>query len=361
MKTYRWFPALLLAFMAGCAQIPTAELTQYRSATAEVQRAAEGILVDFALIKEAAEAEQKRVEAEKAPAKGPAIFSTALEYSTAPQPDAIAVRRTALRTIDNFNNVLVTLAEGKSVEAVQAAAGGAIESANNFIVAAGASAIPGLGAVIGVVKTLIGELERARLREEFDRAVRGGAPVIIRMLDLLIEERREHIDLRAAAANLQQVKLVTEVNLQVQGVLMLVREHSAPPGADPRQGLEDALNAALKPAERAFSSPLPVRLNYQADKAPFTNEHRVLAAQAISQIGERIAAINANTEQYERLRSALNSYGAMLRQMQEALRTLVAALDRPQNLDKVSESLVAIAFTLKKDVEAFREARKGAN
>ncbi|OGT82918.1 MAG: hypothetical protein A3H91_12225 [Gammaproteobacteria bacterium RIFCSPLOWO2_02_FULL_61_13] len=360
-RVYRSLAVSLLVFVASCAQIPTAELAQYRSASAEVQKAAEGILIDFAAIKEASEAEQKRKEAEKAAPKGPVLFSTALEYSSVAQPDAVTVRRTALRTIDNFNNTLATLAEGKSVEAVQTAAGGAVEAANNFIVAAGAAAVPGLGALIGVVKTLVGELEKAGLREEFDKAVRNGTPTILKMLEALIAERQDHITLRAIAADNQQVKLVDEMISQVQILRTLVREHSPPASGDPRQDIENALNAALKPVERVLTSPLPIRLSYQDKTPPFASEHRLLAEQAVAQITERGAAINANTEQFEKLRSALNNYGAMLRRMQDALGMLVSALDRPQKFDKVSEDLFGIAFSLKKDIEGFRAARKGSN
>ena len=352
---------LFSVFAVGCAQIPSIELAQYRRATAEVQAAAEAILIDFAAIKEAAEAEQRRREAERAAPSGPVLFSTALEYGGAGQSDAVAVRRTAWRMIDGFNNTLATLAEGKSVESVQVAAGGAIEAANNFIVAAGVTAVPGLGTLVGGVQTLVGELEKARLRVEFDKAVRLGGPVVLKILDALNADRDDHINLRAAAANLQQVRLLTEMLAQVRGVATLVREHSPPVGDDPRPGIEADLNAALKPAERVLTEALPLRLSYQVNKPAFASEHRVAAGQAISQITERVSAINANAEQFERLRSALNTYGAMLRRMKDALGMLIGALDRPQKFDALTEDLFATAFSLKKDVEAFRAARKSAN
>ena len=362
-KAYRLVAVALLMFIVSCAQIPTAELSQYRNATAAVQQSAEDILIDFAAIKEPVERTEKK---ENSALAAPTIFPTTLEYSSVAQPDAITVRRTALRTIDTFNNTLVTLAEGKSVEAVQNSAGGAVDAVNKFIVSAGGAVVPALGALIGPVKTLVGELEKARLREEFSKAVRAGAPTIVDMLEALIKERQEHINLRAAAANLRQAKLTSEINLQVREVRTLMTEHSAPaiadPAiADPRPDIENALNGALKPVERVFTSPLPVRLSYQDKKPPFGSEQGVLARQAIAQITERAAAINANTEQYEKLRSALNNYGAMLRYMQDALRMLVNALDRPQKFDQVSENLFAVAFSLKKDIEAFRAARKGAD
>ena len=43
------------------------------------------------------------------------FFSTDLDNGGVDQPDAVEVRRSAFRTIDAFNNVLATLAEGKSI------------------------------------------------------------------------------------------------------------------------------------------------------------------------------------------------------------------------------------------------------
>lgn len=359
----RVLAVFLLLLVVSCAQIPTSELAQYRNASAEVQKAAEDILIDFAAIKEASEAEIKRKDAASKPVEGPSPFSTELQHDGPAPPDAVTVRRTALRTIDTFNNTLATLAEGKSVETVQTAAGGAIEAANKFAAAAGAAAVaaPGLGALVGGVKTLVGELEKARLREEFDRAVRRGAPIIQLMLDELIAERKDHISLRAAEADTRQVKLTREITTQARTVIALFRDHSAPTGGvDPKDQIQTAMNAALQPVERILSSPIPT-LAYGAGKPAFTEEHRVIALQSISQITERAAAINANTKQFERLRSALNAYGALLRQMQTALGALVTALDKPQTFDRISEDMFAIVFSLKKDIEAFRAARRGEN
>src|SRR5262245_27074429 len=132
----------IMAFVAlagaGCAQIPTQELSQYRSAFGQVQQASEEILVDFADATEKAEkVRAEKLEAEK-PQTGPAVlFSTQLEGTAGRQPSAVEVRRTALRTIDKFNNVVTTLAEGKSVDAVKTTADGFVQAANKFVAAAG--------------------------------------------------------------------------------------------------------------------------------------------------------------------------------------------------------------------------------
>ena len=340
--------------VGGCAQIPSHELAQYRNAFSEVQKVSEDILVDFADAKE--KAEQKNAVPRVVPTT---LFSTQLE-EPGKQLSAVEVRRTALRTIDKFNNVLVTLAEGKSVEAVKTTADGFVQAANKFFSVTAMVAVPGLSAISGLVQTLAGELEKARLREEFENAVRRGAPVIDRILFELIAEREDHILLRAAEAQERQVELVNEITVAAASTRDLVTARAAPPVNDPRSNLQTALNKALQPAAKALTFGLPLQLTYSTGAPPFGVAERAVAEQTIARIQELGVSFQANLAQYENLRSALNSYGAMLERTRGGLKLLVDALDRPKKFEEVSEELFQIAFSVKRDVEAYRAARKAA-
>lgn len=351
--------SVLLAFLvAGCSHVPTQELSQYRNAFTQVQTASEDILVDFAEIKE--KAEKRKTAADALKSGPPEFFSTNLENGSDKQPDAVEVRRTALRTIDKFNNILTTLAEGKSIETAQCAAGGFVEAAEKFITVAAGNAVPGLTPIAEGVKTLIGEFEKARLREEFEKALRTGAPTIDNMLKALIDERGDHITLRAVEANLIQIDIVNDLTTGAGSVLLLFQQFSAPASDDPVQNIEKALNESLKPAEKAFSFKLPIKLTYQAKPSiqALGKEQVIVAEQAIRQIRERTAAYKSNIEQFEKLKSALNNYGAMLQKTRDALTILVEALDKPQKFEVKSEEFFEIAFKVKREVEAFRAARK---
>jgi len=343
-------------FAGGCAQIPTHELTQYRDAFAQVQTTSEDILVDFAEAK--ANAEQ-RANAGK-PAPRPATFSTALEGGGARQPDAVAVRRTALRTIDQFNNVLVTLAEGKAVQDVRDASGGFVTAAGQFVLAVTGSAVPGLSAAGSLVQTLAGEFEKARERKEFEQAVRKGAPIIDSMLAALIEERKDHITLRADEANLAQVDIMDTMTQAAASVRDLVAARSQPSGEDPKDDIQDALNSALQPAAAALSFRLPLQLAYTPGQPAFSTSDAVLARQSIARVKDQAAKYQANVKQFESLKKALNDYGAMLEKTRTALKVLAAALDKPPDMAAEAESLYQIAFSVKQDVAAFRAARRAA-
>jgi len=355
----RIFIAVGLAFLlSACGQIPTRELSQYRSAFAEVQGASVAVLIDYS---EAIEAANKRKDSATRPAAvAPKRFSTELD-SVGKQPDAIEVRRNALLTIETYNNVLLTLAEGKSVESVQASAGGFINAASEFAVSAGSKAVPGLSAIVDAVQIIVGEMEKARLRQEFEQAVRKGAPVIKKMVGLLIEDRQDHLALRADEANLHHVEVVNDITSQIVEVRSLFSSRKAPAGDNPLPDVQDALNAAIKPAAAAFAFALPVKLAYGKSGAAFSTQDGVLAGQIIGQIRERVEAYKQNIEQYEKLKSALNNYGALLVKMQTALDALVRSLDAPQNVEDVTNQILQVTFSLKKDFEAYRASRKASN
>jgi hypothetical protein len=351
--------ALFAVAAVGCAQIPSHELSQYRNAFGQVQQASEDILVDFADAKD--KAEKREAENRATLVTGPAtLFSTQLEGGGARQPGAIEVRRTALRTIDKFNNVLTTLAEGKSVDAVKTTADGFVQAAGKFVATAAGTAVPGISTISGLLQTLAGEFEKARLREEFERAVRRGGPIIDRMLAALIAEREDHITLRKVEADGQHLDIVDEITTTVGSVQELVRAFGAPSADDPRDDLQVELNKALRPAAKGLEFGLPVELAYSTGKPPFGVAQATTARQAIARIAELGTIFQANLAQYESLRSALNNYGAMLERTRVALRLLVDALDKPQKFEEVSEELFQIAFSVKRDVEAFRAARKAA-
>jgi hypothetical protein len=349
----------LLTIVSGCAQIPTHELSQYRTAFAEVQTASETILIDF----DSALTASKMKKVAASGTTQPALFSRQLTSASSAELDAVEVRRTALRTIDKFNNVLTTLAEGKSVEAVRTTASGFVQAAQNFVVAAGGNAVPGLSAITGGVQDIIAEIEKARLRKEFEKAVRAGAPTINKILDALYDERSEHLDLRRDEANLRHVDIMLDITTAAAAVRSLVHQHGppAPPAVDPIKGIETALNEALKPAQTGLTSQFPVTLSYTAGQSPLTDNDQLLAQQMIAQIKARAGDFQSNVQQYEALRKTLEDYGALLRKARDALSALVGALDKPQNFEQVSDQFFALSFTVKKDIEAYRAARKTVN
>ena len=356
--TARWLTlGAACVLSAACTSIPTQELSQYRQAFAATQTASEAGLMDFA---DAVQAEQVRQRAIEPAARPAGEISAELENGGSKPPDAIEVRRRAVRTIDHFNSVITTLAEGKSVKEVQGTATGFINAAQSFVVAAGGNAVPGLGSLTGVVNTLLAQIEQARARAEFEQAVRSGAPIITAMLNALIEEREQHMDLRVDQAKQREVIITDELTMRAAALRSLIGDHTAPARDDPRAAIQKVLNEALTPAQVRLSFQLPLQLSYQNGKPPLTAEQVILAQELLAGVKQWSDAFVANRVAIENLRAALNNYGLLLNQTQSALNTVVTNLGRPQSLQQISENLLGVAFELKSNLEAYGAARNGA-
>lgn len=354
----RWLTlAAMFVLSAACTSVPTQELSQYRQAFAATQTASEAVLMDFA---DAVQSAQVRQRAAVPTPEATGGISAQLENGASKPPDAIEVRRRAMRTIDQFNSVVTTLAEGKSVSEVQGTATGFINAAQSFVVAAGGNAVPGLSSLTGVVNTLLGQIEQARARAEFEQAVRSGAPIITGILNALVQERQQHMELRVDEANMREVDILDEITMRAAGLRSLIGDHSAPAHNDPRAMLQKTLNEALKPAQGRLAFQLPLQLSYQTGKPALTPEQAMLAQELMAGVKEWSDAFVANRAAIENLRAALNNYGLLLNQTQTALNTVVTNLGRPQSLQQISENLLGVAFELKSNLEAYGAARKGA-
>jgi hypothetical protein len=354
--------ATLAMLLAGCAPIPRAELTQYRAAFAEVEAASTEILVDFAEITEAAAEARAKQQATDSATSGSAAtsssgsvgayrFTASLVDPDNKQVPDVEVRRVMLRTIARYNDALTTLAEGKSVESVQSATN-AFSKALASVIEAGGAAVPGLGSITGIATTVATLAEQARLRKEFEKAVRAGSPIVEKMLTALIQERGDHLTMRLAEADDRQVNIIADINLSIREVMDLAANRAAP-ADDEAEELEVDLNAAHGPA-RLFD---PVELEFGSSGSALSEADRIAITQSIARIKERAAAYRANIEQFEKLQAALNSYGLMLDTTRDALDALVAALDRPADFDVATEELFKVAFSIKRDIESLRAAR----
>ena len=84
---------------SACTSVPTQELSQYRQAFAATQTASEAVLMDFADALHAAAARERAAVPMAEPAGG---ITATLENGGSKSPDAVEVRRRAVRTIDQF-------------------------------------------------------------------------------------------------------------------------------------------------------------------------------------------------------------------------------------------------------------------
>jgi hypothetical protein len=203
----------IVVLVSACGSIPQKELAAYTAAFDEAKSAGVAIVHDFA----AAAAETKRRQAAKSPATArkpaPAIPTTYVPPSSGEAPlTATEVRLLAWEAINGYNKALAALNAGESVEKVKSGADRLFTVIFKLAGASG-SAVPGTGALVDIAKVLAAELEKARLKAEFKKAIRSGTPTIRKMFTVFREDTKSHYQLRAALARIDYERVSIEPGL----------------------------------------------------------------------------------------------------------------------------------------------------
>jgi hypothetical protein len=208
--------ALMVIFASGCASIPHQELDAYASAVSAAREAGVLMTEDW----QAARAEHERRIAAKNPSPPPAppdpiplTWSPPAGSTTA--LTAEKVRLLAWETIGEYTAVLAALNAGESVENVRSSADRLYGVVGRFARASGSS-VPGGEAFVALLQKLAELLENARLAAEFEKAVRGGAPIVREMLTVFRRDAADHALLRAtlAASDYERVDLEPDLTAE---------------------------------------------------------------------------------------------------------------------------------------------------
>lgn len=352
-----------ILLLAGCFHIPKREFSQYKQTFAQVHTTAGDILLDFdQALKKAKERQAAQEQGEDAPAVRPPYPADLKAFEAkrgGEKLDDIEVRRRALQVITQYNDLLTQLAEGKSAQEVKSSASGLVNAVGKFVTIAGGSGVPGLSAIATIVSTLAELVEKARTRAEFSRAVREGRPVIEKIIDALIEDRRDHYGLRFNLAQEERLLILDEITIRIRLILGFVA--SLGPSRQDGPNVSDAekdLNSVLKPV-RGEIGEYPIRLKLAPASArtpPFTEGADERTQASILEIKEQVEKYENNVKQMQALGRALVEYGKLLERTKTALATLEKMLDKPQDISIVAEELARAAFSVKRNLETLRSA-----
>jgi len=200
---------IMVLMNAGCVSIPKNEIANYNKAISSAREAGEQMTQDW----QAAKAEQERREQARIPAPPPEDPAPIPLTWTPPangseKLSAEKIRLLAWETIGEYTSILVALNAGESVESVKSSVGRLYDLVDKIATAAG-SGIPGGDALVLLFKALGEQLEKARLAEEFKKAIKGGAPKVRQMLKVFRDDAESHYMLRAslAASDYERVDL----------------------------------------------------------------------------------------------------------------------------------------------------------
>ncbi len=357
--------ACVVVMMAGCTSIPVAELNQYKQAFGEVQTVSEVILLDYDQLLRQSRREVKQAQASET-TEGPKYafpdsLATFSEKSGTQFAHDILVRKQALIVINRYNQALTQLASNESVQEIQSSTEGFGNAVNRLAESLAVSSIPGVDGIIDLAQTITGQIEKARLRKEFETAVIAGSPLVEDILSLFMEDAADHYRLTAILYNKRNTLTVADIVEQVGQMVQLFSSHGPP--EDQFINLEDRaleLNESLVPLEAVLSN---YEYPYVFVSAEPNDEPPEYTGAIDTDIDMRLRIIKELVPQYQRdvetvnaRGAALEHYRSLLNAVKVSIRTLQKALDSPQNLEYAVDEMLMLSFEVKRDIETIRSA-----
>ena len=345
--------AVALCALSACTAIPQADLKTYRDAFAQSNTAAQEVLLDYSHALEET-AKRKAQSAAKATTAAPTdaarepFPATFTSPVTDARTDPVAVRIQAMEAIGRFNDLIATLAEGKSVAQVQ----GSVSQLLGVIGNLGAIT-PGVGPLIN---NLAGALEKARTQEEFKRAVQEGQPVIGKIL-LTLESEAADYYLARKALTLSDLTDVKDRIIERVGVIVSKVARS-PAGALTWTATERAISAELeKIGGLRGRTSVPLVAKCQPAPAPAL-QCPAIAAEDISDtltaIRQDVAAYQQGGEKLRIYHHLLVNYVRLLEVTRLAAAALKKELEKPTDIAAQFDDIFSTVLALRKDWIKFR-------
>jgi hypothetical protein len=351
--------SLLLLLGSGCTSVPQKEFNSYRDAFSEVMSETEKLLVEY----DAAKRSEAKRKAVKAPAvtggaRFPASVNLSLSGTNTLTTDPVDVRRQALEVVSEFNDVLILLAEGKSVEEVRSGVDALIGSYGKLSELLGvANTIPYAGPIAALASTVIAKLEQANNHRQFEVALREGEPIIRDILSLFAKDAETIYGIRAAQADRIWTREQRTVATLVRQMRSVAGEHAAPDNPADAKKLTKIEEGVRKILDRAGLQKNTEKLKTNGQR-PFGKLMLSQLEQTLVQAEQAAGKYEAVIREQQALYELMASYGVLLSQTNYSLVAVRASLDSPPDIYAQANSLIAIVFAVKRDWEALTDARR---
>lgn len=348
--------ALFVALViSGCTTVPQQEFKAYTAAFDEVKDGTETLLLEF----DAAEKLAAKAKASKKAASPTAFpLTVSLNMGTAPS-DPVAARRTALEAVVRFNTVLTELAQGKKPEEIRSSVDSLITGLMNVADLAGTT-LPISGAVVPLVTTVIGQLEKAANRAQFAEALRKGEPIIDEILRRFALDAQDLYVIRATDAIRRSGRAKAAVTASVRQMRRVALEHDNPAAAHAAKiaKIETAIRAAL---DRVGQTANTNKLTATPGGLPFDQLTLSQLEQTAMQMEVEAGKFEAVIAEQKAYYDMVMAYGRLLAQAGASLKAVRMAIDKPADVRAQAMELISFAFALKREREALRAARQDAS
>ena len=348
------FCVLLLTIISACSEVPQQELTTYVDAYNQARSASEQVLTDLVASRE----KIKAYQAEKA-AHETQLVTTRGEYvpptkrASGSGPDAIAVRLAALALVSQYNNILVAIAEGKRVEALQAKVQGAADTATKLLSLAG-TATPGAGALTGLLQMIAAEAQKYADREAFAEAIKNGAPLVNQIVQFLIDETSLIVQVHEGVWDAESAPLRGQASRVVRSILAEAKQYGPPASGSPEETRVAMIETILTKQLTQIQA-RAVRLSFDGE-APVTAQELGRLEAGLPQVETAVRAFVENRQKSPALRALMDQYVNTLSTTQKALDCVSLALDRPVDFTRIATELLETAISIKQQYATYKAA-----
>ena len=346
--------ALLLAVISACAEVPQQELSIYVDAYNQARSSSEQVLIDLVASREkirAYHAEKAARETQPAVTLGDYVPPTKRESGFG--PDAITVRLAALALVSQYNDILVAIAEGKKVGALQAKVQGAAVTATRLLSLAGTT-IPGAGGLTGLLQTIASVAQKYADRQAFAEAIKEGAPLVKQIVQFLIDETPLIVEVHEGVWDAESASLRGQANRIVRSIKAEARQHGPPAPGSPEEArvaeIESNITEQLTQIRQG-----EVRLSFDG-ATPVTPEVLGQLETDLPQVEAATRAFLENRQKSPALRALMDQYVNSLSTTQNALDNVSLALDRPVDFTRVATELLEAAISIKQQYATYKAA-----
>jgi hypothetical protein len=321
---------LLIAGVTGCAHTPIQALQAYTDAYDKVREAGT-LIYERAAPAFALDARQSS-SSEGGDEQGDPLFPDTFERNSAPPSRApIEARIQAMAAIATYDETLLKLATGGTIDSVRGDVGRLAQSVTLLAQVAGAS-LPFVGAVVEPLKGLIALAERARATAAARDALLKAAPTIRDML----AELDKDIDRLYAV---QKARYQFEITIEARGkvadasvaILSFANRHQRPQAdqlAVARAKLDDEFDA-LRAGIQGLKAEALRDVGGSGSASPYTPETEETLNGLMAALRSASESYRTKVREWRDYQAALQSYAALLHSTATSLDAAVTAAKTP--------------------------------
>lgn len=348
------FCALVMAGISACAEVPQRELAIYVDAYNQARSSSEQVLTDLVASREkiiAYRAEEAARHARLPVTRGEYVPPTKRKSGSG--PDAIAVRLAALALVSQYNDILVAIAEGQKMEAIQAKVEGAAVSATKLLSLA-STTIPGAGALTDLLKTVSSVAQKYADRQAFAEAIKAGVPMVKSILQFLIDETPLIVQVHEGVWDAESAPLRGQVFRIARSIRDEAKLHGPPASGSPEEGQVAEIELSIT-RQLVLVQPGEFRLSFDG-ATPITSDALAQLKTGLPQVEAATRAYLENQKKSPALRALMDEYVNTLSVTQVALDNVSVALERTVDFTHFATELLDATISIKQQYATYKAA-----